>query len=427
MTTFADLGLDETILKALEKMGFKEPSAIQAETIPIIQQKRDLIALAQTGSGKTAACAIPICNRVNVAATEVQALIIVPTRELALQYATEVQKIGHDKKVKAFAIYGGEDATMQQSKLRHGVHVLVATPGRLIDFIYSRQIDLTHVETLVLDEADEMLSMGFAEDLEFIIQCLIHEHQTLLFSATMPPQIRKIALHHMRDPAEISLISKQAAPKSIEHHFLYCHHNQREASLIKTIQETNPKQAIVFCHSRIEVERVCRGLKRYFEGVDFLHAGLTQDVRTIITSKFRSGRVRLLVATDVASRGLDFSGVTHVFIYHLGDDPDIYVHRSGRTGRFDRAGMVVTLVTDREMSTLKQVLQKIQREPIWIGEPPKPREEGQGPHGRPRRGPRGSPRGGSRGGPRGGSKGGARSGRGGPPRDPKTSGGQPAS
>lgn len=410
MTTFADLGLDEAILKSLEKMGFKEPSAIQAETIPIIQQKRDLIALAQTGSGKTAACAIPICNRVNAARTEVQALIIVPTRELALQYATEVQKIGHDKQVKAFAIYGGEDATMQQSKLRHGVQVLVATPGRLIDFIYSRQIDLTHVETLVLDEADEMLSMGFAEDLEFIIQCLIHEHQTLLFSATMPPQIRKIALHHMRDPAEISLISKQV-PKNIEHHFLYCHHNQREASLIKTIQETNPKQAIVFCHSRIEVERVCRGLKRDFDGVDFLHAGLTQDVRTIITSKFRSGRVRLLVATDVASRGLDFSGVTHVFIYHLGDDPDIYVHRSGRTGRFDRAGMVVTLVTDRELSTLKQVLHKIQREPLWIGEPPKPREGGDRPQGRPRRGPRG----GSRGGPRG------------RPKDPRNSGGQPAS
>ena len=164
---------------------------------------------------------------------EIQALIIVPTRELALQYATEAQKIGHDKQVKAFAIYGGEDASMQQSKLRHGVQVLVATPGRLIDFIYSRQIDLSHVETLVLDEADEMLSMGFSEDLEFIIQCLVHEHQTLLFSATMPPQIRKIALHHMRDPLEVSLVSKQAAPTSIEHRFFYCRHDQRQESLVE--------------------------------------------------------------------------------------------------------------------------------------------------------------------------------------------------
>lgn len=373
MTSFIDLGLDAAILKGLEKLGFKEPSAIQAQAIPMIQQKRDLIALAQTGSGKTAACAIPICNRVNTESAHVQALIVVPTRELALQYATEAQKIGQYKGVKAFAIYGGEDASMQQSKLRHGVQVLVATPGRLIDFIYSRQIDLSHVETVVLDEADEMLSMGFAEDLDFIIQCLVHEHQTLLFSATMPPQIRKIALKHMRDPLEISLVSKQAGPSTIEHRFLYCRHSHRQESLLKVMLEANPKQAIIFCHSRIEVEKVCRALQKEFDGVDFLHAGLGQDMRSIITNKFRSGRVRFLVATDVASRGLDFSGVTHVFIYHLGDDPDLYVHRSGRTGRFDKAGMVVTLVTDRELGTLKQVLSKIQKEPIWIGEPPKPR------------------------------------------------------
>ncbi len=373
MSGFENLGLDTAILKALERMGYKEPSSVQAEAIPLIQQKRDLIALAQTGSGKTAACAIPICNRVDVNSKEIQALIIVPTRELALQYATEAQKIGQDKHVKAFAIYGGEDAAMQQSKLRHGVQVLVATPGRLIDFIYSRQIDLSHVETLVMDEADEMLSMGFAEDLEFIVQCLVHEHQTLLFSATMPPLIRKIALKHMRDPLEMSLVSKQAAPSSLEHRFLYCRHDQRLSSLEKQIRELQPKQAIIFCHSRIEVERVCRDLKKVIDGVDYLHAGLGQDMRTIITAKFRSARVRFLVATDVASRGLDFSGVTHVFIYHLGDDPDLYVHRSGRTGRFDKAGMVVTLVTDREMGTLKEVLQKIQKEAIWIGEPPSPR------------------------------------------------------
>lgn len=392
MSGFESFGLDPAILKALDKMGFKEPSSIQAEAIPLIQQKRDLIALAQTGSGKTAACAIPICNRVDVHSKEIQALIIVPTRELALQYATEAQKIGHDKHVKAFAIYGGEDASMQQSKLRHGVQVLVATPGRLIDFVYSRQIDLSHVETLVLDEADEMLSMGFAEDLEFIIQCLIHEHQTLLFSATMPPLIRKIALHHMRNPLEVSLVSKQAAPTSIEHRFLYCRHDQRLDSLIKMFKDLQPKQAIIFCHSRIEVERVCHGLKKVIDGVDFLHAGLTQDLRSIITAKFRSARVRFLVATDVASRGLDFSGVTHVFIYHLGDDPDLYVHRSGRTGRFDRAGMVVTIVTDRELSTLKQILDKIQREPIWIGEPPKPRKEGERPARRTRREPPSHPK-----------------------------------
>ncbi len=370
MPSFEEYNLDPAILKALEKMQYKEPSPVQAAAIPLILQKRDLIALAQTGTGKTAACAIPVCHLVNTQHTYVQALIVVPTRELALQYATEAQKIGHYKGVKTFAIYGGEDAGMQQSKLKHGVQVLVATPGRLIDFIYSRQIDLTHVETLILDEADEMLSMGFYDDLEFIIQCLIHDHQTLLFSATMPAEIKKIAKQHMKDPLEVVLTAEHAAPKLIEHQFLYCRHDEREASLAKIIEDLRPKQSIIFCHSRHEVERVCKALQRRFDGVDFLHAGLAQDIRTIVTSKFRTGRVRFLVATDVVSRGLDFSNVSHVFIYHLGDDPDVYVHRSGRTGRFDKAGVVVTLVTDRELFTLKKVLEKIDREAIWIGSPP---------------------------------------------------------
>ncbi|MBA3957741.1 MAG: DEAD/DEAH box helicase [Parachlamydiaceae bacterium] len=370
MTTFADLGLGATILKALERMGFKEPLPIQVETIPLIQQKRDLIALAHTGSGKTAACAIPICDRVDVTSTHVQALIVVPTRELAGQYATEVQKIGHDTKVKAFAIYGGEDASLQLSKLKHGVQVLVATPGRLIDFIYSRQIDLSHVETLILDEADEMLSMGFYDDLEFIIQCLVHEHQTLLFSATMPPQIRKIAKHHMKEPLEITLSSETVSPAKIEHHFLYCKHHQREAALAEIIAKMQPTQAIIFCPSRHQCETVCHALKKHVDAVEYLHAGLGQDVRSIITSKFRNGRVRFLVATDVAARGLDFSSVSHVFMYQLGEDVDTYLHRSGRTGRRDREGVVVSLVTDRELTAMQNILERIQREPIWIGSPP---------------------------------------------------------
>jgi len=370
--TFADLGLEPSILQSLERMGYKEPSPIQTEAIPLIMQGKDLIALAKTGSGKTAACAIPICHRVNTESTNVQALIIVPTRELALQYATETQKIGSSKRVKAFAVYGGEDATMQLSKLKHGVHVLVATPGRLIDFIYSRQIDLSHVETLILDEADEMLSMGFYDDLEFIIQCINHSHQTLLFSATMPKQISLIAKQHMKNPSEILLTQNQASPSTIEHRFLHCHHEHRGPALARLIEELNPKQAIVFCRSRDEVERVCRTLKQKIDGVDYLHAGLSQDLRSSITGKFRTGKVRFLVATDVAARGLDFSGVTHVFIYHLADDPDVYVHRSGRTGRCERQGMVITLVTDRELHALKGVLHAIQREPIWIGTPPDP-------------------------------------------------------
>lgn len=370
MAAFEEFNLDPLILKALERMNYKEPSPIQAEAIPLIQKRVDLIALSQTGSGKTAACAIPICDRVDVTLPHVQALIIVPTRELALQYATETQKIGWDKKVKAFAIFGGKDAELQQSKLKHGVQVLVATPGRLIDFIYSRQIDLSKVETLILDEADEMLSMGFYDDLEFIIQCLIHPHQTLLFSATLPPAIKKIAKKHMIQPEEITLNSQQAGPSTIEHLFLYCHHMDRDERLIELIKEQQPNQSIIFCHSRHQCEKLYQELRKKLDGVDFLHAGLSQEIRTIITNKFRSGKIRFLIATDVAARGLDFSGITHVFIYQLSEDVEIYVHRSGRTGRQERAGKVITLVTKKELPVLKRVLEFLKKEPIWLGSPP---------------------------------------------------------
>ncbi len=387
---FASFNLDATILKALEKMNFKEPSAIQAQTIPLIQQGKDLIALAQTGSGKTAACAIPVCNRVNTSRTEVQALIIVPTRELALQYATEAQKIGIYKGVKAFAIFGGEDPSLQQSKLKNGVQVLVATPGRLIDFIYSRQIDLSLVETLILDEADEMLSMGFYEDLEFIIQCLVHSHQTLLFSATMPPKIRQLAKQHMQQPQEVNLIQHRASPTLIQHLFAYCPPHHKDQELLTLIEKTAPAQAIIFCHSRYQVEKVCQFLKKNIDNVDFLHAGLSQDIRTIVTNKFRSGKIRFLVATDVVARGLDFSKVSHVFIYQLPHDPDVYVHRSGRTGRYDKAGIVISLVTQRELPLLRSVLRQIKQEVEWIGTPPQsaPSNPPKKPFSRRRSGPR---------------------------------------
>ncbi len=370
MTTFSQFPLDEAILKSLDKMGYKEPSPIQQYAIPPILAGKDLIALAQTGSGKTAACAIPICQIVDTTIPSVQALILVPTRELAVQYATETQKVGKAKGVRVFAMLGGESADLQRSKLEHGVHVLTATPGRLIDFIYSRSIDLTHVKTIILDEADEMLSMGFHDDLDFIIQCLVQEHQTLLFSATMPKQITEIAKKYMRDPVEVVLNKEQTSPSRLEHHFMHCPHYQRDEALIKLISDEKPHQAIVFCHSRHQVEKVCQVLKKDFDGIDFLHAGLTQDVRSIVTNKFRSGRVRILVATDIAARGLDFSNVTHVFIYELSNDPEVYVHRSGRTGRFDKAGKVITLVTQRELNKLPQIMKLVNIEPKWIGNPP---------------------------------------------------------
>jgi len=370
MVLFSSFSLSEPILNALKRMNYNEATPVQAEAIPLILQGCDLIALAQTGSGKTAACAIPLCDIIDTGSSLPQVLVVVPTRELALQYATEAQEIGRNKGVKAFALFGGEDYSMQTSKLRDGVHFLVATPGRLIDFIYSRSIDLTKVVSLVLDEADEMLSMGFYEDLEFIIHCLVQKPQKLLFSATMPPQIRTIAKKHMKDPVEISLVSHQVSPEEIDHHFVWCHQRNKVADLIKVMKQLEPKQALIFCRSRDECEAVCCALKKQFSGVDYLHAGQSQDVRTIVTSKFRAGKVRFLVATDVASRGLDFSGVTHVFIFHLASDPDLYLHRSGRTGRYGQKGIVVTLVTDRELSSLQLILKKIGRHAQWLGPEP---------------------------------------------------------
>lgn len=367
--TFASMGLEPLILEALEKMEFQKPSSIQAAVIPKILQNLDLIALAKTGSGKTAACAIPICQKVSLESDHVQALIVVPTRELAMQYVVETQKIGKKKGVRAFVLCGGEDAEMQRSKLKSGVQVLVATPGRLIDFIYSRSIDLSHVSTLILDEADEMLSMGFVEDLEFIIQCLVHTHQTLLFSATMPQAIRTIAKSHMKNPEEINLLTHEKSPSAIKHYFHHCPPMQREKRLEQLIQEMQPKQAIIFCQSRLQCEKVCRSLKTQLPQTDWLHAGLSQEMRSLITSKFRQGKIQFLVATDVAARGLDFSQVTHVFIYELSKNIDTYVHRSGRTGRNEREGVVVTLVTDREISSLIRLVQKLKCQPLWLGKP----------------------------------------------------------
>lgn len=390
---FEQFDLDPLVLHSLKSIGYLKPTPIQCEAIPLIQEGQDIIGLAQTGSGKTAACAIPLCDQVDTMNNNIQALVIVPTRELAVQYAMETQRIGNKKQVRAFAMYGGEDYGLQRSKLSSGVHILISTPGRLIDFIFQREINLSYVKTLVLDEADEMLSMGFVDDLEFIMGCLNHEHQTLLFSATMPKAIGTIAKSYMRNPIEVTLTSvDKKTPLSIEHYFLFCRHDQRDEALIEQIKKMNPKQALIFCHSRIQVEKVARALKGQLDKVDFLHAGLNQDLRSSITQKFRSGRVRLLVATDVASRGLDFSGVTHVFIYELSDDPDVFVHRSGRTGRQERKGEVITLVTKKEQGILKRILERIGQEPKWIGEPPK--DDG----GRSSRGPsRGSRRGPPRG------------------------------
>jgi ATP-dependent RNA helicase DeaD len=369
--TFESFDLDPSILDAIREMGYQTPTPIQAQSIPLVLKGKDLIAQAETGSGKTAACGIPICHQVDPGSVHIQALIVVPTRELALQYATETQKIGRFKNVKAFALFGGEDMHMQRVKLKDGVQVLIATPGRLIDFIYARAIDLTHVATLVLDEADQMLGMGFYEDLEFIIQCLIHAHQTLLFSATMPKQIRQIAKNHMHHPVEISLTATQSTPESLVHQFLFCPNpKKRPEELLILLQKLEPKQCLIFVNSRRETEELYRAFEPRLFAVDFLHGGLEQSIRTIITNKFMKGKIRYLIATDIAARGLDFSNVTHVFNYHFPFDNETYLHRAGRTGRSGRAGTCVTLLTRRDLSQAQQLFKMLHKKPEWLRTPP---------------------------------------------------------
>ncbi len=364
--TFDLFALDPAILDALKSMGYNTPTAVQQQAIPLILEGHDLIALAETGSGKTAACAIPVSHKIDASRSTVQGLIIVPTRELAMQYAMETQRIGKKKGIKAFALFGGEEYSLQEAKLKAGVHVLIATPGRLIDFIYTRKIDLSHVETLIIDEGDKLLSMGFYDDLEFIIQCLIHDHQTLLFSATLPPEIRKLASLHMKSPKEVTLISSQPTPTNIEHLFYMCPPSKKRGEAIRDIlQREPPAQVIIFCSSRQEVEDLCSYLKRHFQEIDFLHGGLTQQLRTKITDKFRRNKTKILVATDVAARGLDFSGISHVINTYFPKDRDTYLHRAGRTGRIGRSGKCITLIGKRDLSRVQALLDLISKPLQW--------------------------------------------------------------
>ncbi len=370
--TFEAFDLDPTVLDALREIEYTKPTPIQEQTTPLVLEGHDLIATAETGSGKTAACAIPVCSQVDMSQKGIQGLIVVPTRELALQYATETQKIGKVKGIQTFALFGGEDMDLQLAKLKSGVHILVATPGRLIDLIYSRHIDLTKVSMLVLDEADQMLSMGFIEDLEFIMDCLVQTHQTLLFSATMPKEIQNIAVTRMKNPREVRLISKNPTPDQLEHKFSFCRNPaKKQEELAKLLPTLDMKQCIIFGNSRREVEKLCSQLKRKYGPMEYLHGGLDQRVRRSITDKFARGKIKFLVASDVAARGLDFSQVTHVINLHFPHDQESYLHRSGRTGRSGAKGTCITFVSQRELPKVKSLLRYIKRKaPDWLGPAP---------------------------------------------------------
>ncbi|MFH1566881.1 MAG: DEAD/DEAH box helicase, partial [Gemmatimonadota bacterium] len=366
---FEELNLKPELLRALQEMGYEETTPIQEEAIAPILEGRDVMGLAETGSGKTSACGIPMIHNTDPEHNAIQALILVPTRELALQYVTELEKLATYTGVVAYAVYGGLDIGLQKAKLRHKVHILVATPGRLIDLIWNTRIDLTQIRTVVLDEADEMLDMGFIDDVDFILDCLLQEHQTLLFSATMPPEIEKLVDKYQTDPVRVELIRERRAPTSLQHHFLHVARDRTEA-LIEALRGDGVEQVIIFCNSRDKGSDLYRELRRRVSSVDYIHGGLDQDRRTTIFNKFREKEIKYMVATDVAGRGLDFSHVSHVINFDFPFNPDIYTHRTGRAGRMGRTGTALTLVVDRDLRNLKTLLRVIEVEPTGRGEAP---------------------------------------------------------
>lgn len=367
---FRELDLPPYILDAIEKIGYEEMTPVQEVTYPIIISGQDLCALAETGSGKTAACSIPLVQKIDTSKNAIQGLVIVPTRELCLQYVDEIEKIGAGAGVISFAVFGGFSKEIQIAKIKHGVHILVATPGRLIDLMYDGVISLSNVKCVVLDEADELLQEGFLEDIGFILSCILNKHQTLLFAATMDDDISKLSQDYLQDPEYISLISNRVAPVSIEHYFTYLQPNRKEEELIKYLAEEDVDQAIIFCNARHKVDKLFRDIRKRYKDVEYIHAGLTQNKRSSIFRQFKTKKLRYLIATDVAGRGLDFTHISHVINWDLPFDGAQYTHRTGRSGRMGKRGRAFTFVTRHDLPKLRELIRKQNITPHWIGKDP---------------------------------------------------------
>lgn len=366
--TFHDLGLSELTLKALLDMGFEEPSPIQERTIPLLMQGRDVIGQAQTGTGKTAAFGIPTIEKLDRSVRGVQALVLTPTRELAIQVAEEILKIGKHHRVRTAAIYGGQAIERQLRVLRLGVDVVIGTPGRVMDHIRRGTLKLDNVKMAVLDEADEMLDMGFIDDIEWVFQQLPESRQTLLFSATMPPEIKRLAVRYMKEPEHVVISPNQLTVPLVEQYFYEVRLSMKAEALCRVIDMENTERAICFCRTKRGVDELVEALQARGYQAEGIHGDMNQAQRSRVMQKFRDAQVEILVATDVAARGLDISDVTHVFNYDIPQDPESYVHRIGRTGRAGKSGTAITFISAREFGQLRLIERaaktRIQRRPL---------------------------------------------------------------
>lgn len=353
---FSDLNLDAAILSAVEEAGFSEPTPIQAETIPTALTGQDVLGQAQTGTGKTAAFGLPVLHKIEVEKHYVQTLVVSPTRELAVQTQEELHRLGRYKKVRVQAVYGGASIGTQIQQLKKNTpHVLVGTPGRLLDHLNRRTLDLSHLQTIVLDEADEMLDMGFVEDIEHILSYIPHEHQTLLFSATMPKAILDIANRFMSNPRIIKIKSKELTADLIDQYYIRSKEFERFDMMTRLFDVQSPKLALIFGRTKRRVDELTHGMQARGYKAEGIHGDLTQQKRLSVLQQFKRGELQFLIATDVAARGLDITGVTHVYNYDIPQDPDSYVHRIGRTGRAGAKGVSVTFVAPNEMDYLRAI------------------------------------------------------------------------
>jgi len=374
MKSFEEIGIEKNLLTAIKELGFENPMPVQEKVIPqlLSDEGNDIVALAQTGTGKTAAFGLPLIQRVDLSNKKTQHVIISPTRELCVQIADDIKSYSkYTKGVKVVAVFGGASIDHQIKAIKRGAHIISATPGRLLDLINRRVIDLRNINTVVLDEADEMLNMGFREDLEAILTDTPEEKQTLLFSATMPREVKKIANKFMHDAIEFTIGKKNAGAENVSH-ICYSVHAKDRYLALKRIVDFNPDiYGIVFCRTRRETQDVASKLMEDGYNADAIHGDLSQAQRDVVMGKFRSKHLSLLVATDVAARGIDIHDLTHVINYNLPDELEIYTHRSGRTGRAGKFGtsiIISNLKEKRKISLIeKQIGKKIENKPVPLG------------------------------------------------------------
>ncbi|MDB5277913.1 MAG: box helicase [Ferruginibacter sp.] len=357
MNAFEALGLNEQLVQAISDLGFDTPTPIQEQAIPILLSgTTDFVGLAQTGTGKTAAFGLPLLHLINISERHPQALIVCPTRELCLQITNDLATFTkHTKGLFTEAVYGGASITMQIRNLKRGVHIVVATPGRLIDLIERKAIDLQKVKYVVLDEADEMLNMGFRDDIDFVLKNTINRESIWLFSATMPPEVRAIAKNFMTTPKEITVGKKNSGNVNIDHQFFVVAAHQRYETLKRYIDFNPGMYGIIFTRTKLDAQDIAEKLVREGYEIEALHGDLTQQQRDKVMGRFRQKHLQLLIATDVAARGIDVDGITHVINYELPDDMEVYTHRSGRTARAGKTGICISICHSRESYKIKQL------------------------------------------------------------------------